>query len=401
MVEPHLPTASGGNEPGTDVRSVAAQIEGLLDDSGNIRNDAVDTVDDAEAKPQRDPRGRFTKKAADDGEEVVPDEVVEEPDSDEADLDQAAAGDVVDEDTSEAGDTDEQLADSAIEDAQDSESEDTVIRTVADLAEALEMTREEFLESITDTFGAAGDEVTVTLADQLKGYQKDADYRRQTGELATLRRTAETENAARMQQYEQHNQYLASTLNAVEALITDQLNDPGLAALRERDPAEWTARRTELGQWQENIQATRQQAMQTMQAFQMQQLQETKERELGYLKEQIPDFGTEKATLARETMQSLGYTENEVASTFDHRVVLGVLELAALRSEVAELRAEKAQAKDAVKRLKRDTAPLQKPGKRIQKTSQGIQRDKLAKLRKQAAQSGTVHDAAKVIEQLL
>ncbi len=408
MAEPKSPTPSGGNPDDTNLRSIAGQIEGMLDDDGHYnpggkQSRALDPdgyEEGSEPKStERDERGRF-RKAADQADEEMPDAEVE------GDLE--AAGDVEYEDTeadveyTEDGDTDEQLADSAVEEPE-SESTETgePIRTVAELSEALGMTREEFLESITDTFGAAGDEVTVTLADQIKGYQKDADYRRSTQQLAEQRQQAEQQYQTQMQLFEQNHQLLASHLNATEQIVAAKLEDPNLLRLRDTDPAEWTARNTEIARDLEAIRQSRTQAAQQYMHQRSQFDTQLKERETQALLQVIPDFGeTHKAT-TRDLMKSIGYSDDEIKNVFDHRLVVAALELSALREENAQLRSEKERATDAVKRVKKDVPRLQKPGKQRLATPQGIQRSNLARLQKRAAQTGSVNDAAAVIEQLM
>ena len=405
MAERQAPTPSNGNAEDTDLRSVAAHIETMLDDDGHYNPDgrasrALDpeSYDDpgeaAKPTPERDPKtGRFAK-AAEQSEQEEPDVEVED--------EQDAAGDVEDEDTIEDGDTDEQLADSAVDEDLDSESPETDnITTVAELAEALDMTREAFLESITDTFGAAGEEVTVTLADQLKGYQKDADYRRGTQQLAEQKQLAEHQYQEQMQHFEQGHRLLAQHLNATEALITAKLEDPALQRLRDTDPAEWSARNSEIARDLNMVQNARTQAAQ--QFMQQKADYETglRHREMEALKQVLPDFGEVHKAQSKEIMKSVGYTDQEISNIYDHRLVLASLELAALRAENAELTAAKAKAADTVKRVKKEVPKLQKPGKKRTASPQGIKRDKLANLQKRAAKTGDVRDAAAVIEHMM
>ncbi len=405
MAEPKSPTPSGGNADDTNLRAIAGQIEGMLDDDGHYNPDGrqsraldPDGYEDG-GQPQateRDERGRF-RKAADQTEQDQPDAEVE------GDLE--AAGDVEYEDTEVAedgGDTDEQLADSAVEEPDtDSTETEEPIRTVGELAEALGMTREAFLESITDTFGAAGDEVTVTLADQIKGYQKDADYRRSTQQLAEQRQQAEQQYQAQMQQFEQNHQLLATHLNATEAVIAKKLEDPALLRLRDTDPAEWTARNTEIARDLEAVRQTRTQAAQQYVNQRAGFEAQMKERETQALLQVMPDFGESHKATSRELMKSIGYDDQEIGQIFDHRLVLASLELSALRNENAELRAEKERATDAVKRVKKEVPQLQRPGKQRVEGPQGIRRDQLSRLQKRAAQTGSVNDAAAVIEQMM
>ena len=173
-----------------------------------------------------------------------------------------------------------------------------------------------------------------------------------------------------------------------------------MAHLRESDPAEWTARRDEIGQRIGALRQARQQAAQEYDKFRNQQRAELRQREETALKERMPDFGTGHVQLARNTMETLGYQPTEIAEIFDHRVVMGALELAALRAENKTLREEKAKARDTVKRVKKDVPKLTKPGKQQMKKP-GIRRDNVQRLKDRARKSGSLDDAARVIEQMI
>lgn len=406
------PTPSGGNAEGTDLRSVANQIEGLLDADGHInpsgtQSRALDPESYEDGKPQRDERGRFVKQSAE-ADESIGDELDTD---DQADIDandeQLADGDDQPTDTETDdqadGDTDGDLAASADE-QQESDDADTgqPIETLSELAEAIEFDIDELKESLTHTFNAAGEEVTVTLAELEKGYQRDADYRRGTAENAEYRRAAEQDYVARMQQFDQEHQFMAAHLNALEQVQQSRLNDPHLAALRESNTAEWNARRTEIGEEIGRIQQLRNELIQRYDTFSTQQKIDLRNREAQALRDAMPGFDSDDAALARRTMESLGFNEQEVKSTFDHRVVMAVMELANLRDEVAALRQEKSKALDTAKRVKKTVPRLQKPGKQSSPAAQKrrIGRDALAKAKARAKKSGSVKDAASVIEQM-
>lgn len=392
------PTPSGGNPEGADLRSVANRIEGLLDDDGHFNPDGqmsrghpdyVEDDDPRAQQPERDERGRFKKAdAAQTDETDDADETLDIPASDDSDED------------TQPSDTDEDLAASADPDAQPDDAETGEIQSLAEFAEALEMSVDDFKEAITHTFRAADEEVTVTLAELEKGYQKDADYRRSTAKLAQERQAAEHGFMQRHQAYEAQNHFLANSMQIAENIVAAELNDPRLAELRERDPAEWTARRDEIGQRLAGLRQARTQAAQQYEQFITASKQQLRGKELQALSEKMPDFGKEHRDKARETMSDMGFAPQEISEVMDHRLILGVIELADLRAEVAELRQLKEQAADTAKRVKKDIPKLQKPGKARRKVS-GVKRDNLAKLRKRAQQSGKVDDAAKVIEQLI
>lgn len=401
------PVPTSGPE-GSDLRSIANKIEGLLDDDGqyNPNPDQIsrahpdydhDSEQTRQSRGDRDEKGRFQAKQAA--------EAVEES----TDIDEPEMGDESEqpsddrtEDTEQqqkASDTNDDQDTTAVEDATTEDADTDALQTLADLADALEVTPEELKESIQHTFRAADEDITVTLAELEKGYQKDADYRRQTGQLAEARRQAELEYQARMQQFEQANQLAAQNMNVAEQALAAELNDPRLAQLRDSDPAEWTARREEIGQRVAALRQQRQQAAQQYEQFTTQHRMELRQREEQALKEKVPDFGSTHVQLARSAMSQLGYSEPEISEIVDHRLVLGALELAQLRTEVAELRGLKSRATESVKRVKKDVPRLTKPGK--QQSRRPIRRDNVQKLKERARRSGSIQDAAKVIENLM
>lgn len=397
------PVPTSGPE-GSDLRSVANRIEGLLDDDGQFNPnpgqlsrghpDYNPDTDPRNKPSDRDDRGRFKPKASeeDSGGETPP-----EPAADEQ-----PPGDDQTEDTEEpSGDTDEDQTTPAVEEADDSTQETESIQTLEQLASALEVPIEELKSQITHSFRAADSDVTVTLAELEAGYQKDADYRRNTGKLAEDRRRAEADYTQHMQQFEQQHTFLAQGMNVTEQLIAQELNDPRLAHLRESDPAEWTARREEIGQRLGSLRQARQQAAQQYDGFRTQQRAELKLREETALRERLPDFGGEHVQIARGAMDSLGYSNDEIGEIFDHRLVLGALELATLRAENKQLRDEKSKARDTVKRVKKDVPKLTKPGKQQLRGTKGIKRDNVTRLKERARKSGSIDDAARVIETML
>lgn len=390
-------TTSTGPE-GSDIRSVAGQIEGLLDDDGHYNPDGgqpsrahpdyVEADDDRAQTPGRDDRGRFRREAA----------AEDDAEGEQPEVEDDARGDERTEDTTE-GDTDDALAATA-DDEPDTGDEDTAtLETVEQLAEQLEVPLDDLKGNLQFTFKAAGEDVTVTLAELEKGYQKDADYRRLTAQHSEAVRAAESDYSQRMQQYTEQNVLLAGAMQQAEQLVGQELHDPRLAELRVTDPAEWTARREEIGQRLTALQNSRQHAAANFEQFRIGQLEALRTREMTRLTEALPDWSPEVRTKAGEAMQTLGYSEKEIGELFDHRMIVGAVELADLRAEVEQLRAEKAEARKSVKRVRKEVPKITKPGKPAGGVR--VQRGKLEGLRKKAAKSGRVEDAAAVIEQLL
>jgi len=406
------PVPTSGPE-GSDLRSVANQIEGLLDDDGQFNPnpgqlsrghpDYNPDADPRNKSPDRDDRGRYKQKAA--APETSEQETSPAGDQQQEQEQEQSEGDDRTEDTDaeqQPGDTDDDQTDPASREAETDDAETETIQTLTELASALEVPIEELKSQITHSFRAADEDVTVTLAELESGYQKDADYRRNTGKLAEDRRRAEQDYQLNIQKFEQEHAFLAQGMNVTEQLLATELNDPRLAHLRESDPAEWTARREEIGQRIGQLRQARQTAAQQYDQFRNTSRTEMKQRETDALKQRMPDFGTAHVQIARGAMESLGYDQPEIAEIFDHRLVLGALELATLRQEVQTLRAEKAKARDTVKRVKKDVPKLTKPGKQQQmQGKKGIRRDNVSRLKERARKSGSIDDAARVIEHMI
>lgn len=400
-------TPSGGNPPETDLRSVATSIEGLLDDDGHFNPnpeqlsrghpDYVE-ADDDRANKQRDSKGRFQKSENASTEELEDSETAIEEVDDDRDTDQDA-------DPTET-DGDEEVTSEASDDAQtdetDTDTQDT-IQTLVEMAEALDVSVDELKAQITHSFKAADEDVTVTLAELEKGYQKDADYRRSTAQVAEYRRAVETDMTQRQQVYEQQQHIAASQLNLAEQMVVAELESPQLTAIRDNAPEEWSARRIELGERLQYLRNSRQQAAGAYEQFRNHNRAQLREREMAQLKEAIPDFGEKHNSLAREVISSLGYSSQEIPEIFDNRLIQGALELGALRKRVSEMEAQHTKAKETVKRVKKDIPKLQKPGKSVSPQGQNarLRRDNVKRLQGRLRKSGKVEDAAAVIENML
>lgn len=399
-------TPSGGNPEGSDLRSIARQVEGLLDDDGHFNPDPdqvsrghpdYDESTDDRANSDRDTKGRFKKR--DDGL-AAQDDAQQHLQQDDDETQDIPTGDDQDEDTQQS-DTDDDLAASASDDATDNDAETgDDIQTLQEFADALEVPLEELKAAVTHTFNAADEEVTVTLQELEAGYQKDADYRRNTARLAQDRQMAEADIGQRQQAYEQQNYFLANSLQIAENIVAAELNDPRFTELRESDPAEWTARRDEVGQRLQGLRNARIQAAQAYDQYTGTIKAQLRDRELAAIAQRIPDFGKPHRDKVKNLLGEMGYSPVEISDVFDHRMVLGAIELHDARVELAELRQLKKSAEDTTRRVKKDIPKLTKPGKQ-RRAGAGIKKDNLSRLRQRAQKSGSVGDAAKVIEQLL
>lgn len=386
---------------GSTVQDAASQIVGLLDDDGQFNPnpdqisrahpDYVEGDDErADSGARRDSKGRFQKAASED-------DITDAIDNDDAEQFEASDED----DGQQAADTDDdaEKSDSLEAEADDADTDDIPIETLAQLAEALDTPVEDLAATLSHSFKAAGEDVTVTLAELESGYQKDADYRRSTAKLATDRRDFDVIVGNRMQQFDSHNAGLSQMMNVAEQIVSAEMGTPRMQEMRQEDPAEWAARRDEIGQRLGLLRQARDQAAAAYSNFTVGTKTEVRDRELAALAES-GDWGENQRLTARKVMTDLGFTDMEVGQVVDSRMVRGALELNSLRTEVAALRAQVAKAEDTAKRVKKDVPRMQKPGKQVSQRSRTNKVDKrrATALRGRLKKSGRVEDAAAIIE---
>lgn len=320
------------------------------------------------------------------------DETSEAPEASEED-DEASA-----EDDEGADDDDEAASDS---DADTDESDSEGFRTLAELAEALEMSPEDFQTSIQHTFKAAGEEHTVTLAELVAGYQKNADYHKGKARLSEERREFQAASQQRLEQFQTEQHQAAAAVAFAEQLITSELQSDAMKQLRETDPAEWSARREEAQQRLQQLHSVKQQQALRYQQFTQQQQQQLMESEAKILREQY-DFDQAKAEKAHSALKALGLSDQEAFGVTDHRLIVGALRLAEAEAELENFRARARKADETVKRVKKEIPRLQKSGKaNTPVNAEMAQRRKQKELLRKARKSGSLKDAQAVIAERL
>ncbi len=291
----------------------------------------------------------------------------------------------------------EEDAGSEKESETDTKEEETQapIETLSQLVDALEAD-DGFLAGLTDTFKADGKEVTVSLSELRRGYQRDANYRRQTQDLAESRRAHEEEHATAIKEVQREMAQVGQVLQQGEATLVGELNTPEMAELRQTNPAEWAARREELGQRIAKVKelfntvAVQYDAYHTKEAEeQSRQLAEMRQRESDNLMIALPEWGDElKGKVMSYLGDSYGYTSEDLNQVYDSRIVV-LANKARLYDEMQKV--GKASKKKIVNLPK-----TQKPGTSGQ-PAPSKETINLSKAKKRLASSGNVRDAAELI----
>lgn len=137
-------------------------------------------------------------------------------------------------------------------------------------------TLEELLEAggadaanLKTTITLDGEQVEVSVAELRQGYQREADYRRKTGELAQRTRQLEVEEKQRLEHIASLGQQAQATaaaleqvVQAAEAGVQQQYQHVDWQRLRHEQPAEYSAMWTEYQQAMANVGGLRQHVQQ-------------------------------------------------------------------------------------------------------------------------------------------
>lgn len=268
------------------------------------------------------------------------------------------------------------------------------IETLAELSEALEIPIEEMMANLKTTVRVNGEDIPVTLKEAFDGYQKDADYRQKTSDLATQRRAFDEQTAQARQQLEAEYLQVGQLMQALEQSITPALDTAEMEALKAQDPSAYLIAKQEhaerLEQFRQIRQAAADQFALNQQALGQQQLAERQkimERALEELPVRVPGWNAETKTAIDNylTDEAYGYTLEELAQVVDPRLI----ELA----NKARLYDEQARQADIAKKKIKALPKVQKPGKSV---SAG-KKDNLRSARDRLRRTGRVEDAAALI----
>lgn len=340
-----------------------------------------------------------TSEAAQQIESLLSDD---NPEMDEiSDGEEPEEHDEVDSEESEEETEEESESEEELEEPEE-ETEEQPIESLADLAEALEMSEEDVLANFKAKVIVDGEEADVTLAELRNGYQKDSDYRRKTMELADQRKAFEGELTQVRDDIQKQHLQLGKLFQEVESLMMGDVSSQEMFELRATDPAEYSARMLDLQRKQTQLNQLRQQAandwgtnQQRLQEKQFQQIEQWRNKEMERLRAEIPQWNKAlQENVISHVAEKYGYQPEELQALtvpIDSRLI----KLAFDSMQAKETASKVDVVKKKVKRLPK----LQKPGKQVSKKT--VHRGQVEKLRSRAKKTGDVRDAAKAIESLL
>ena len=165
-----------------------------------------------------------------------------------------------------------------------------------------------------------GEKIDVDLEELKAGYQKDADYRRKTEELAIEKREVRAEEDRLKNQYSTKMEDLNSLVATLNAEINNDMNSKELDALWEEDPTE-AAKVDRRIQKRKNTIQQAQQKLRDHQQSQFQELLREEQKKLHLKHPEIADpiKGNTVKSNIMNYLSSKGFSNEDVARIYDSR----------------------------------------------------------------------------------
>ena len=234
-----------------------------------------------------------------------------------------------------------------------------------------------------------GEKIDVNLDELKAGYQKDADYRHKTEELAIEKRQLISDKDRLTKDYSTKLENLNNLTATLNAEASSELNSKELDKLFDEDPNEAAKIERKIRRRKETIA----QAQRKLRTQQQEQFQSVLREEQMKVRLKHPDFGdpVKGATLQtnlRNYMVQRGFNDKEIAGIYDSRIFDVVLDGMSHRNNMN--RPKPNLAKKIVK-----PTQVVKPGVKVDKDEKMSQMrlDKINRLKK----SGNPRDAVDLL----
>ena len=165
-----------------------------------------------------------------------------------------------------------------------------------------------------------GEKIDVDLEELKAGYQKDADYRRKTEEIAIEKRELKAEEDRLKNQYSTKMEDLNSLVVTLNAEINNDMNSKELDALWEEDPTEAARVDRRIQKRKQSIQQAQQKLREHQQA-QFQELLKEEQKKLHMKHPEIADpiKGATVKSNIMNYLSSKGFSNEDVARIYDSR----------------------------------------------------------------------------------
>jgi hypothetical protein len=211
-------------------------------------------------------------------------------------------------------------ANSKVEQKTETQLEETL--EVADQEEDASIDENAIEEQETDLHQVIvnGEKIDVDLEELKAGYQKDADYRRKTEEIAIQKRELKSEEDRLKNQYSTKMDDLNSLVATLNAEINNDMNSKELDRLWDEDPTEAARVDRRIQKRKQTIQQA-QQKLREHQESQFQEILREEQRKLHLKHPEIADpvKGSEVKSNIVNYLSSKGFSNEDVARIYDSR----------------------------------------------------------------------------------
>ncbi len=211
-------------------------------------------------------------------------------------------------------------ANSKVEQKTETQLEETL--EVADQEEDASIDENAIEEQETDLHQVIvnGEKIDVDLEELKAGYQKDADYRRKTEEIAIQKRELKSEEDRLKNQYSTRMDDLNSLVATLNAEINNDMNSKELDRLWDEDPTEAARVDRRIQKRKQTIQQA-QQKLREHQEAQFQEILREEQRKLHLKHPEIADpvKGSEVKSNIVNYLSSKGFSNEDVARIYDSR----------------------------------------------------------------------------------
>lgn len=248
---------------------------------------------------------------------------VEEPSAPEADEPADAAGD-------------EEQDDSAEVKAPDKESDDDEAETIASMSELIEQQEwdPEWFESLTVPVKVDGKPAEATIAEMVASYQTQEAADQRLSEATAKAKSITKDLADRTQALEGQFVVASKLIETLKSQLDVDASAIDWNTLRNDDPAEYSARKAEISERRQNIDAIEREAVESYQQAvkeqreqQVKAFDEYRDEQQELLLEKLPAWRDKK--VAEEEQKELakyllreGFSKQEVQVASDHRLFL-------------------------------------------------------------------------------
>ena len=254
-------------------------------------------------------------------------------------------------------------AETEIEQKTETQLEETL--EVADQEEEASIDENAIEEQETDLHQVIvnGEKIDVDLEELKAGYQKDADYRRKTEEIAIEKRELKAEEDRLKNQYSTKMDDLNSLVATLNAEINNDMNSKELDRLWDEDPTEAARVDRRIQKRKQTIQQA-QQKLREHQESQFQEILKEEQRKLHLRHPEIADpvKGTTVKSNIVNYLSSKGFSNEDVARIYDSRyfdVIMDAMNYTKSKSVKPGLVSKKVKpskfVKSGVKTTKEDT----------------------------------------------